>query len=60
MDKEPEDKEKHDPIPGYLITMIYAIFSGYLASFYISDRKMVIMLIPVFYFFWYMVLFFTE
>ena len=60
MNKDPNKDEKPDRIPNYLITLIYALFSAYIATFYIADRKMVVMLVPVFYLFWYMLLFFTE
>ena len=60
MDKDPNKDEKPDHIPHYLITLIYALFTAYIATFYVADRKMVVMLVPVFYLFWYMLLFFTE
>ncbi|MBQ6488813.1 MAG: hypothetical protein IJI75_06245 [Solobacterium sp.] len=56
----PDDDKKPDPIPGYLLTAIYTGFTMWIFSYYISDRKMLIMLSPVVYLMWYVLLFFTE
>ena len=56
----PDDDQKLDPIPGYLLTAIYTGFTVWIFSYYISDRKMLIMLSPVVYLMWYVLLFFTE
>ncbi len=47
------EEETHDPVIPYLITAIYAAFTMYIFSFYITDRKWLIMLYPVAYLFWY-------
>ncbi len=63
MQKDPNDEEKEkkpDLIPLYLITGIYTAFTAWVLTFYILDRKMILMLSPVIYLFWYMLLFFTE
>lgn len=59
-ENRPDDDQKTDPIPGYLLTAIYTGFTVWIFSYYIGDRKMLIMLSPVVYLMWYVLLFFTE
>lgn len=57
----PDDDEKNtDPIPGYLLTGIYTAFTVWVFSSYITDRKLLLLLSPMVYLFWYAMLFFTE
>lgn len=59
-ENKPDEDRKTDPIPGYLLTAIYTGFTVWIFSYYISDQKMLIMLSPVVYLMWYILLFFTE